>query len=77
MRVGILGAGAVALAHAALAASRGHEVALWSPSGKSLPPPGVFSLNATGALAGSFSVQSASLANTVQGAHAIIISLPA
>ena len=77
MRVGILGAGAVALAHAALAAARGHEVALWSPSGKSLPPPGVFSLTATGALEGSFNVLSASLADTVAGAQAIIISLPA
>ena len=77
MRVGILGAGAVALAHAALAAAHGHEVTLWSPSGASLPPPGVFSLIATGALEGSFNVQSASLADTVLGSHAIIISLPA
>jgi opine dehydrogenase len=77
VRVGILGAGAIALAHAALAASRGHEVALWSPSGQSLPPAGVFSLTATGALEGSYGVQSASLADTVVGAQAIIISLPA
>ena len=77
MRVGILGAGAVALAHAALAASRGHEVALWSPSGQSLPPPGNFSLTATGALTGQFSVQSASLTDAIAGAQAIIISLPA
>ena len=77
MRVGILGAGAVALAHAALAASRGHEVALWSPSGQSLPPPGGFLLAATGALEGRYSVQSASLTNTMDGAQAVIISLPA
>jgi opine dehydrogenase len=77
VRVGILGAGAVALAHAAIAASRGHEVALWSPSGKSLPRPGVFSLTASSALEGSFSVTSSSLADTVAGAQAVIISLPA
>jgi opine dehydrogenase len=77
VRLGILGAGAVALAHAALAAARGHDVALWSPSGQSLPPPGVFSLMATGALEGSYRVRSASLADTIDGAQAIIISLPA
>lgn len=77
MRIGILGAGAVALAHAALAAARGHHAALWSPSGESLPPPGVFSLTATGALEGSYALQSASIADTIAGAHAVIISLPA
>ncbi|WP_376097392.1 hypothetical protein ACE7GA_06650 [Roseomonas sp. CCTCC AB2023176] len=33
MRVTILGAGAVGPAAAVLAASRGHDVTLWSPSG--------------------------------------------
>lgn len=77
MRIGILGAGAIALAHAALVAARGHEAALWSPSGQSLPPHGVFSLTASGALEGNFSVQSSSLADTITGAQAVIISLPA
>ena len=77
MRVGILGAGAIALAHAALAASRGHDVALWSPSGQSLPPAGVISLTATGALEGGYRVRSASLMDAIAGAQAVIISLPA
>ncbi len=77
MRVGILGAGAVALAHAVLAAARGHDVALWSPSGKSLPAPGHFLLSATGAIEGTYRVQSACLADTIHGAEAVIISLPA
>ena len=77
MKVAVLGAGAIALAHAALAASRGHAVCLWSPSGKSLPPPGPFSLTASGALEAVCTVQSASLADTIEGADVIIVSLPA
>lgn len=67
----------MALAHAALAAARGHEVTLWSPSGESLPPQGMFLLTAKGALEGKFSVRSASLVNAMADAQAIIISLPA
>jgi opine dehydrogenase len=77
MKLGILGAGAIALAHAAVAASKGHRVALWSPSGQSLPPPGDFVLQASGALQGDFAVQSASLDDAMAGADAVIISLPA
>ncbi len=77
MQVAVLGAGAIALAHAALAASRGHVVRMWSPSGKSLPPPGPFSLKATGALEAVCTVQSASLADACFRADVIIVSLPA
>jgi opine dehydrogenase len=76
LKLAIVGAGAVGCAHAALAASRGHDVTLISPSGGSLPPAGPFTLKASGALAGEFAVRAASV-ESLKYAELVLVSLPA
>jgi opine dehydrogenase len=76
-RVAILGAGAVARASTALLASRGHECALWSPSGAGtaglaggLHVTGALTLYCTPAIAGS-------CAAAIDGADAVLVAVPA
>lgn len=77
MRVAILGAGAIGPACAALAVSRGHAAALWSPSGagtRGLDG----TLHAEGVLEGSFPVAvAATLADAFAGADAALLTVPA
>ena len=55
MKVAILGAGAIAYGNAALLCRDGHDVTLWSPSGKRTTTlAGGASLAASGAIVGSF-----------------------
>ena len=77
MRLAVLGAGAVGPASAALAASRGHEVALWSPSGRGTAGLGA-ALHAEGALAGAFPVRvAARLEDAFAEADAALLAVPA
>lgn len=77
MRLCVLGAGAVGPAAAALAASRGHAVSLWSPSGRGTRGIGG-SLTTEGALAGSFPVRVAQdLPEALDGAEAALLAVPA
>ncbi|MGX9964338.1 NAD/NADP octopine/nopaline dehydrogenase family protein [Roseomonas sp. F4] len=77
MKVAILGAGAIGPAAAALAASRGHEVALWSPSGRGTA--GMTDhIVAEGALAGRFSLRvAAELEAALDGAEIALLAVPA
>lgn len=77
MRLAVLGAGAVGLAAAALAVSRGHEAVLWSPSGRGTAGiAGV--LHAEGALAGAFPVAVADgLGAALKGTDAALLAVPA
>lgn len=77
MRLAVLGAGAVGPASAALAASRGHEAALWSPSGRGTAGLGGV-LHAEGALTGAFAVRvAAGLGDALAGADAALLAVPA
>jgi len=77
MRLAVLGAGAVGPGAAALAASRGHEVALWSPSGRGTSGLGGH-LHAEGALTGRFPLHVATgLAEALAGADAALLAVPA
>ncbi|MBR0656752.1 NAD/NADP octopine/nopaline dehydrogenase family protein [Plastoroseomonas arctica] len=77
MRIAVLGAGAVGPAAAALAASRGHAVTLWSPSGRGTA--GLAdSIIAEGALDGRFPLRIArDLADALAGAEAALLAVPA
>ncbi|MDW8397566.1 MAG: NAD/NADP octopine/nopaline dehydrogenase family protein [Acetobacteraceae bacterium] len=77
MRLAVLGAGAIGPAAAALAAARGHDAALWSPSGRGTA--GVAGvLRAEGALAGAFPIRvAASLGEALSGADAALLAVPA
>ncbi len=76
MRLAVLGAGAVGTAAAALAVSRGHDVALWSPRGGGTHGIGG-ALEVEGALAGSARVDVAvDAARALAGADAALISVP-
>lgn len=77
LRLTVLGAGAVGPGAAALAASRGHAVTLWSPSGAGTAGlAGV--LQAEGVLEGPFSVRVAGgLADALAGAEAVLLAVPA
>lgn len=78
MQVGILGAGAIAYGTAALLASRGHAVRLWSPSGqrgRTIREGG--GLLATGSVEGRFTVDVApDCAKAIEGADVVILALP-
>jgi opine dehydrogenase len=77
MRLVVLGAGAVGPASAALAVSRGHEAALWSPSGRGTAGLGGV-LHAEGAVAGAFPLRvAASLSDAFAGADAALLAVPA
>jgi len=77
MHLTILGAGAIAQAAAALAASRGHVVTLWSPSGAGTA--GIAGrLTAEGAVNGTFPLRIArDLADALAGADAAVLAVPA
>ena len=77
MRLTILGAGAVGPAAAVLAASRGHDVTLWSPSGAGTA--GLDgSIAAEGALEGRFPLRVArDLPDALAGADAALLAVPA
>jgi opine dehydrogenase len=77
MRVAILGAGAIGPGCAALAASRGHDAVLWSPSGAGTA--GIAgTLQAEGMLQGRFPVTvAAGLAQAFAGAEVALLTVPA
>lgn len=78
MRIGIIGAGAVAYGTAAFLAQAGHDPMLWSPSGKrTVEFAAGKPLVAKSAINGSFSVRvAASCADAVEQADAVMIALP-
>lgn len=77
MRLAVLGAGAIGPAAAALASSRGHAVALWSPSGRGTAGMGDH-ITAEGVLTGRFPLRVASgLADALAGAEAALLAVPA
>jgi opine dehydrogenase len=77
MRLSILGAGAIGPAAAALAASRGHDVTLWSPSGRGTA--GIAgAITAEGALDCTVPVRVArGLADALHGADVALLAVPA
>ena len=77
MRLSVLGAGAVGPAAAVLAASRGHDVALWSPSGAGTA--GLAgSIEAEGAVTGHLPLRvPGSLDEALAGADAALLAVPA
>jgi len=79
MKISIVGAGAIAFASAALLVNRGHEVMLWSPSGRrSSDIAQGAALVATGALEGEFSVKMAHSAQELAGwGEVVLFCLPA
>lgn len=79
MRVSILGAGAIGKAYAAYLASRGHEVTIWSPSGRDLGPLSSEGLlTAAGLCEGEYRVGVAgSAAEAVQAGELLVIAVPA
>ena len=78
LRVGILGAGAIALATAALLSQAGHNPMLWSPSEKSLPTDADWKVSVTGKLEFCFSPRVAtSEVDLARQNEILIICLPA
>ncbi|MGG5890520.1 NAD/NADP octopine/nopaline dehydrogenase family protein [Falsiroseomonas sp. HC035] len=77
VRMSVLGAGAIGPAAAILAASRGHDVSLWSPSGRGTT--GIAgTLTAEGALDCTVPVRVAdSLAEALEGAEVALLTVPA
>jgi opine dehydrogenase len=77
MRLAVLGAGAIGPASAALAASRGHRVVLWSPSGAGTR--GLEAgLHAEGVLSGHFALEvAADLPGAFADADAALLAVPA
>ena len=77
MRLAVLGAGAVGPGVAALAASRGHDATLWSPSGSGST--GIHgAIHAEGVLEGRFPLRvAADLQAALDGADAAILCVPA
>lgn len=76
MRLTILGAGAVGPGAAALAASRGHAVTIWSPSGRGAA--GLEGFTAEGVLEGRFFARIATdLAQALDSAEAALLAVPA
>jgi opine dehydrogenase len=77
MRLVVLGAGAVGPAAAVLAASRGHEVSLWSPSGAGTAGL-VDSIEAEGAVTGRVTLRVArDLPEAFRDADAALLAVPA
>ncbi|MDC7785533.1 NAD/NADP octopine/nopaline dehydrogenase family protein [Rhodoplanes sp. TEM] len=79
MRVGILGAGAIAFASASVLAAAGHQATLWSPSGRSTASFGPRArIVAKGAITGACEVTiAATAAQAVAGADAVLIAVDA
>ncbi|MHA6730304.1 NAD/NADP octopine/nopaline dehydrogenase family protein [Devosia sp. A369] len=78
MRVAILGAGAIGFASAAYLMERGHQVALWSPSGRSTLALKQQALHCEGLVEGEYRPEiAADIASAISGATAILIALPA
>lgn len=79
MKVGIVGAGAIAFGMAAFLEQQGHTAALWSPSGERTRPVAAGEpLVAAGAIEGTFKPAVATSAEAlVAGAEVILIALPA
>jgi len=79
MKVGIVGAGAIAFAMAAFLEQAGHAASLWSPSGaRTKALAAGEKLVAAGAIEGTFKPRIAtSAADVVSGADVILIALPA
>ncbi|WP_439594524.1 NAD/NADP octopine/nopaline dehydrogenase family protein [Falsiroseomonas sp.] len=77
MNLAVLGAGAIGPAAAALAASRGHAVVLWSPSGQGTA--GMTDhIEAEGALTGRFPLRLATtLEEALAGAEVALLAVPA
>lgn len=77
MRLSVLGAGAIGPAAAALAAARGHDVALWSPSGRGTAGIGR-SIFAEGALDCTVPLRVVhDLGDALQGAEVALLAVPA
>jgi opine dehydrogenase len=78
VQVAILGAGAIAYGYAALLCRDGHDVALWSPSGKRTATLAAGApLKATGAVKGEFHPRIAKdCADALAGAEAVVVALP-
>jgi opine dehydrogenase len=78
VRVAILGAGAIAYGNAALLCRDGHDVTLWSPSGRRTAT--LFAgapLVATGVIEGRFHPRiAASCAAALSGAEAVVVAVP-
>jgi len=78
MRIAILGAGAVGRANAAYLLTRGHEVAIWSPSGRSASALRDGPLAVTGEIEGDFRPEIAdTAAEAMAGADLVLVALPA
>lgn len=79
MKVGICGAGSIAMGSAALLASQGHDPMLWSPSGQGTAALAAGApLVATGALEGESAPRIAASAADLAGENAVLmIALPA
>jgi opine dehydrogenase len=76
MHLAVLGAGAVGPAAAALAVSRGHSVALWSPRGGGTHGIGA-ALHVEGVLAGTAVVEVAvDVTRALRGAAAVLVAVP-
>jgi opine dehydrogenase len=72
MRVAILGAGAIALGNAALLCRDGHDVTLWSRSGRRAPP-----LVAAGVVVGIFHPRiAARIVDALADAEAVVVAVP-
>ncbi|MBC7802330.1 MAG: NAD/NADP octopine/nopaline dehydrogenase family protein [Candidatus Parcubacteria bacterium] len=77
MKVAVLGTGSIGLASAALLGN-GHEVTLWSPSGRGIEGLAEGRLSFAGAAAGEEPVQtSRELAGALAGAEVVIVAIPA
>jgi opine dehydrogenase len=78
VKVAILGAGAIAYGNAALLCRDGHEVTLWSPSGRRTATLATGApLVASGAVTGSFHPRvAASCADALSTAEAVVIAVP-
>ena len=78
MQVAILGAGAIAFGNAALLCRDGHDVTLWSPSGRRTATLAAGApLVATGAVAGRFRPRiAASCADALASAEAVVVAVP-
>ena len=78
MKVAILGAGAIAYGNAALLCRDGHDVTLWSPSGRRTATLATGApLVASGAVVGRFHPRiAASCADALAGAEAVVVAVP-
>lgn len=78
MRIGVLGAGAIAFGAAAFLGRAGHEARLWSPSGAGTAALRERELIATGAVEGRFRpLVAASAQEAADGAELVLLALPA